>query len=64
MQRIPSPAGATVSYDKYGSSPPLVLVHGSSSSSSPSMPSPAAAGVKRTRPKVTVWRMRAGMSWS
>src|ERR671918_84007 len=29
MQRIPSPAGATVSYDKYGSGPPLVLVHGS-----------------------------------
>jgi pimeloyl-ACP methyl ester carboxylesterase len=28
MQRIPSPAGATVSYDKYGSGPPLVLVHG------------------------------------
>jgi pimeloyl-ACP methyl ester carboxylesterase len=29
MQRIPSPAGVTVSYDKYGSGPPLVLVHGS-----------------------------------
>jgi pimeloyl-ACP methyl ester carboxylesterase len=28
MQRIPSPAGATVSYDAYGSGPPLVLVHG------------------------------------
>ncbi|MCA1851824.1 MAG: alpha/beta hydrolase [Beggiatoa sp.] len=28
MQRIPSPAGATVCYDKYGSGPPLVLVHG------------------------------------
>jgi pimeloyl-ACP methyl ester carboxylesterase len=28
MQRIPSPAGATVSYDQYGSGPPLVLVHG------------------------------------
>jgi pimeloyl-ACP methyl ester carboxylesterase len=28
MQRITSPAGATVSYDKYGSGPPLVLVHG------------------------------------
>lgn len=28
MQRIPSPAGANVSYDKYGSGPPLVLVHG------------------------------------
>jgi pimeloyl-ACP methyl ester carboxylesterase len=28
MQRIPSPAGATVSYDTYGSGPPLVLVHG------------------------------------
>jgi pimeloyl-ACP methyl ester carboxylesterase len=29
MQRITSPTGATVSYDKYGSGPPLVLVHGS-----------------------------------
>jgi pimeloyl-ACP methyl ester carboxylesterase len=29
MQRITSPAGVTVSYDKYGSGPPLVLVHGS-----------------------------------
>lgn len=29
MQRIRSSAGATVSYDKYGSGPPLVLVHGS-----------------------------------
>jgi pimeloyl-ACP methyl ester carboxylesterase len=28
MPRIPSSAGATVSYDKYGSGPPLVLVHG------------------------------------
>jgi pimeloyl-ACP methyl ester carboxylesterase len=28
MQRIPSPAGATVSYETYGSGPPLVLVHG------------------------------------
>src|SRR5215207_6769566 len=28
MQRIPSPTGATVSFDKYGSGPPLVLVHG------------------------------------
>jgi pimeloyl-ACP methyl ester carboxylesterase len=28
MQRIPSPAGATVSYDQYGRGPPLVLVHG------------------------------------
>ena len=28
MQRIPSPAAATVSYDQYGSGPPLVLVHG------------------------------------
>src|SRR5262245_24643641 len=28
MQRIPSPTGATVSYEKYGSGPPLVLVHG------------------------------------
>lgn len=29
MQRIPSPAGATISYEKYGIGPPLVLVHGS-----------------------------------
>jgi len=28
MQRIRSPAGATVSYDIYGSGPPLLLVHG------------------------------------
>jgi pimeloyl-ACP methyl ester carboxylesterase len=28
MQRIPSPAGATVSYDQHDSGPPLVLVHG------------------------------------
>jgi pimeloyl-ACP methyl ester carboxylesterase len=28
MQRLTSPAGATVSYDQYGSGPPLVLVHG------------------------------------
>jgi pimeloyl-ACP methyl ester carboxylesterase len=28
MERITSPVGATVSYDKYGSGPPLVLVHG------------------------------------
>jgi pimeloyl-ACP methyl ester carboxylesterase len=28
MQRIASPAGTTVSYDTYGSGPPLVLVHG------------------------------------
>ncbi len=28
MQHIISPAGATVSYDKHGSGPPLVLVHG------------------------------------
>ena len=28
MQRVPSPAGATVSYDRYGDGPPLVLVHG------------------------------------
>jgi pimeloyl-ACP methyl ester carboxylesterase len=28
MQHIPSPTGATVSYDTYGSGPPLVLVHG------------------------------------
>ena len=28
MQRIRSPAGATVSFDQYGSGPPLVLVHG------------------------------------
>lgn len=29
MWRIPSSAGATVSYDTYGGGPPLVLVHGS-----------------------------------
>jgi pimeloyl-ACP methyl ester carboxylesterase len=29
MQRLTSPAGTTVSYDRYGSGPPLVLVHGS-----------------------------------
>ena len=29
MQRIPSPAGVTVSYERYGSGLPLVLVHGS-----------------------------------
>jgi pimeloyl-ACP methyl ester carboxylesterase len=28
MLRIPSPAGGTVSYERYGSGPPLVLVHG------------------------------------
>ena len=28
MKRVTSPAGATVSYEKYGSGPPLVLVHG------------------------------------
>jgi pimeloyl-ACP methyl ester carboxylesterase len=28
VHRIPSSSGATVSYDKYGSGPPLVLVHG------------------------------------
>jgi pimeloyl-ACP methyl ester carboxylesterase len=28
MLRVPSPAGVTVSYDRYGSGPPLVLVHG------------------------------------
>jgi pimeloyl-ACP methyl ester carboxylesterase len=28
MQRLTTPAGATVSYDRYGSGPPLVLVHG------------------------------------
>ena len=28
MQRITTPDGAVVSYDKYGSGPPLVLVHG------------------------------------
>ena len=62
----PSPTGATVSYDRYGSGPPLVLVHGGFSdhrdelgvreaaarnSSSPSTPSPAAAGARRTRPR-------------
>jgi pimeloyl-ACP methyl ester carboxylesterase len=29
MERISSPAGAKVSYERYGSGPPLVLVHGS-----------------------------------
>jgi pimeloyl-ACP methyl ester carboxylesterase len=29
MQRITSPLGTTVSYEKYGGGPPLVLVHGS-----------------------------------
>jgi pimeloyl-ACP methyl ester carboxylesterase len=28
MQRICSPGGITVSYDRYGSGPPLILVHG------------------------------------
>lgn len=28
MQRVSSPAGVTLSYDAYGSGPPLVLVHG------------------------------------
>jgi pimeloyl-ACP methyl ester carboxylesterase len=28
MQRLTSPAGVTVSYDQYGSGPPLLLVHG------------------------------------
>jgi pimeloyl-ACP methyl ester carboxylesterase len=28
MLRVPSPAGVTVSYERYGSGPPLVLVHG------------------------------------
>jgi pimeloyl-ACP methyl ester carboxylesterase len=28
VRRIPSPTGATVSYESYGSGPPLVLVHG------------------------------------
>jgi pimeloyl-ACP methyl ester carboxylesterase len=28
MRRIPSPSGVSVSYDRYGSGPPLVLVHG------------------------------------
>lgn len=29
VQRVPSSAGATVSYERYGSGPPLILVHGS-----------------------------------
>ena len=29
MERVTSPDGTTVSYDKYGGGPPLVLVHGS-----------------------------------
>jgi len=29
MERITKPDGTTISYDKYGSGPPLVLVHGS-----------------------------------
>ena len=59
------------------SGPPLVLVHGGFSDHETnwefvkplfekqftSMPSPAAAGVKRMRPKVTASRMRARMSW-
>lgn len=28
MQRIKTPDGTTISFDKYGSGPPLVLVHG------------------------------------
>ena len=28
MQRVPSRTGAMVSYERYGSGPPLVLVHG------------------------------------
>ena len=28
MERITAPSGVTVSYDTYGSGPPLVLVHG------------------------------------
>ncbi len=28
MQRLTAPSGVTVSYDMYGTGPPLVLVHG------------------------------------
>ena len=28
MERVTAPSGITVSYDRYGQGPPLVLVHG------------------------------------
>jgi pimeloyl-ACP methyl ester carboxylesterase len=77
MQRILSPAGTTVSYDKYGSGPSLVLVHGAFSDHQTNWQfvkplfekqftvyAVARRGrVKRTGRKVTVSRMRAGTSW-
>jgi pimeloyl-ACP methyl ester carboxylesterase len=77
MRQIPSPAGATVSYDRYPSGPPLVLVHGAFSDHTTNW-----AFVKplfetqftvyaiarrgrgrRTGPQGTALRTRAGMSW-
>lgn len=77
MLRILSPAGATVSYDKYGSGPPLVLVHGAFSDHQTNWQfvkplfekqftvyAVARRGRGETdRRKVTVSRMRAGTSW-
>jgi pimeloyl-ACP methyl ester carboxylesterase len=77
MQRIASPAGATVFYDKYSSGPPLILVHGSFSDHKTNWEfvkslfekqftvyAIARRGLgERTPLKVTALRMRAGMSW-